>query len=76
MIFSFHTSSKQQARVDSAQAGQACPSQRYLLPGQQHVLVSIGPEETGITVTFHQLVDMLLGEEGGRETQERTVNQH
>lgn len=63
MIFSYHTSSKQQARVESAER-QACLAQRYLLLGQQQVLVSIGPEEAGIAVTFHQLVDVLLGKKG------------
>lgn len=50
------------------------PFPRYLLLGQQQVLVSIGPQEAGVAVTLHQLVDVLLGEERRGETRERTVS--
>lgn len=46
------------------------PFTRYLLLGQQQVLVSIGPQEAGVAVTLHQLVDVLLGKERSRETRE------
>ena len=51
------------------------PFQGYLLPGQQQVLVSIGPEEAGVAVTLHQLVDVLLGRwETGRHKKELSPN--
>lgn len=36
--------------------------------------VSIGPQEAGIAVTFHQLVDVFLGKEGGGETQKKELS--
>lgn len=73
MVFSRHTSSKQQAKVNRAKA--RLPFQGYLLLGQQQVLVSIGPEEAGVAVTLHQLVDVLLGRwEMGRHKRELSPN--
>lgn len=73
MVFSRHTSSKQQAKVNRAKA--RLPFQGYLLLGQQQVLVSTGPEEAGVAVTLHQLVDVLLGRgEMGRHKRELSPN--
>lgn len=69
MIFSFYTSSKQQ-RESTVLRKTSLPFTRYLLLGQQQVLVSIGPQEAGVAVTLHQLVDVLLGKERSRETRE------
>lgn len=68
MIFSFYTSSKQQ-RESTVLRKTSLPFPRYLLLGQQQVLVSIGPQEASVAVTLHQLVDVLLekGEEEGKK---------
>lgn len=67
MRFPFHTSSKQQ-RESTVLRKASLPFPRYLLLGQQQILVSIGSQEAGIAVALHQFVDVLLGKER-RETQ-------